>query len=125
MRVMIADDEPGVRALVRMTLDNEAYEIVEAEDGIQALRLARQLLPDLILLDVMMPGLSGLEVCAALKREGRTSGITIVMLSALAQDYDVEAGNAAGADTYFTKPFSPLQLLRRVDEVLGARPMLQ
>ncbi|MGH2688476.1 MAG: response regulator, partial [Actinomycetota bacterium] len=110
-------DEDGIRSLVRMTLESDAYEILEASDGAEALQLAREHRPDLLLLDVMMPGLTGLEVCRTLKSDPATAGITIVMLTARAQDSDREAGQEAGAESYFTKPFSPVALLRKVDEI--------
>lgn len=120
-KLLIADDEQGVRRLVRMTLESESYEIVEARDGAEALALAREHKPELMFLDVMMPEMSGVEVCETLKSEPDTAGITIIMLSAKAQDTDRDAGNAAGADDYFTKPFSPVALLTKVDEVLNSR----
>lgn len=115
--LLIADDEDGVRALVRMTLEGGDYEIVEAADGDEALALARERHPDLMLLDVMMPGLSGVEVCRTLKDDPATADLRIVILTAKAQDADREEGLTAGADDYFTKPFSPLTLIRKVDEV--------
>ena len=120
--LMIADDEPGVRALVRMTLEGGDYEIVEADNGDDALAMARSHRPDLLFLDVMMPGLSGVDVCRALKEDPTTRDIRIVLLTAMAQDGDREDGLTAGADDYFTKPFSPMTLIAKVDEVfLGAR----
>lgn len=120
-KLLIADDEDGVRSLVRMTLEADAYLILEARDADEALALAREERPDLMFLDVMMPGESGVEVCRALKADPRTAGITIVMLTAQAQDRDREDGLAAGADDYFTKPFSPVNLLSKVEEVFTAR----
>lgn len=120
-KLLIADDEPGIRRLVRMTLESENYEIVEAADGAEALAQAREHKPQLMFLDVMMPEMSGVEVCSALKSDPETADITIIMLSAKAQDADREAGRAAGADDYFTKPFSPIALLSKVDEVLEER----
>ena len=120
-KLLIADDEDGVRSLVRMTLEAETYEILEARDGDEALAVAREHRPELMFLDVMMPGSSGVEVCRTLKSEAATSGITIIMLTAQAQERDREDGMAAGADDYFTKPFSPVNLLSKVEQVLGAR----
>jgi DNA-binding response OmpR family regulator len=104
-----------------MTLDTGAYEIIEASDGEAALALAREHRPDLLLLDIMMPKLSGFEVCQALKENPATAGITIVMLTARAQESDRTHGEETGADDYFTKPFSPVALLRKVEDVLGER----
>ena len=119
-KLLIADDEEGVRSLVRMTLEADAYEILEARDGDEALAIAREHQPELVFLDVMMPGSSGVEVCRALKSDTETSGMTIIMLTAQAQERDREDGLAAGADDYFTKPFSPVTLLTKVEQVFGA-----
>jgi two-component system phosphate regulon response regulator PhoB len=118
-KLMIADDEAGVRSLVRMTLDTGDYEIIEAADGDEALALAREHRPELLLLDAMMPKRSGYDVCRELKDDPETTGTTVVMLTARAQESDRERGTAAGADDYFTKPFSPVALLEKVEEVLG------
>jgi two-component system phosphate regulon response regulator PhoB len=118
-KLLIADDESGIRSLVRMTLERDAYQIFEASDGEQALALAREHHPEVVLLDVMMPKLSGFEVCRALKDDPSTAEATVVMLTAKAQDSDRQQGIAAGADDYFTKPFSPLALLRKIDQVCG------
>ena len=116
-KLLIADDETGIRSLVRMTLAREQYEILEATDGEEALALAREHHPELVLLDVMMPGLTGFEVCRALKDDPATAQATVVMLSAKSQEEDRQQGLASGADDYFTKPFSPIALLRKIDEV--------
>ena len=121
-KLLIADDEAGVRALVRMTLEGGDYEIVEAVNGDEALAMARTHEPDLMFLDVMMPGLSGVDVCKTLKDDAHTRHIRIVLLTAMAQDSDREQGLAAGADDYFTKPFSPLTLIGKVDEVFQGAP---
>jgi CheY-like chemotaxis protein len=120
-KLLIADDEIGIRSLVRMTLESDTYEILEASDGDEALVMALEHLPELILLDVSMPGLSGLEVCRALKENPSTAAITVVLLTAMAQESDVAQGAAAGADDYFTKPFSPVALLQKVDEIFAGR----
>ena len=120
MKVLIADDELGIRSLVRMTLTDSRYEIVEAKDGEEALNMARRENPRIVFLDVNMPKRSGLEVCRALKGDAAAANMTIVMLTAMGQEADVEAGFEAGADDYFTKPFSPIALLRKVDEILDA-----
>jgi DNA-binding response OmpR family regulator len=117
--LLIADDESGIRSLVKMTLQRKQYEILEASDGEEALALARKYHPELVLLDVMMPGLTGFEVCRALKDDPATASATVVMLTAKAQDSDRAEGLAAGADDYFTKPFSPIALLRKIDDVYG------
>ena len=118
-KLLIVDDEEGVRSLVRMTLESDKYEILEARRGDDALKLVREHLPDLVLLDVMLPDTSGVDVCRALKSDPLTSFVTIVMLTAKAQNSDLEEAESAGADGYFTKPFSPVALLRRVDIIFG------
>jgi len=120
-KLLIADDEEGVRSLVRMTLTNPGYEIVEAADGAEALRLALEHRPELIFLDVEMPELSGFEVCRRLRASDEVKGSTIVMLTAMTQERDLEEGRLAGADAYFTKPFSPFALLAKVEEILPTR----
>jgi two-component system, OmpR family, phosphate regulon response regulator PhoB len=118
--LLIVDDEDGVRALVRMTLDGEGYEILEARDGAEALAAARKHHPDLVLLDVMLPDLSGIEVCRALKGDPLMSSTTVVMLTAKTQQSDLGEADDAGADGYFTKPFSPIALIKKVESILGA-----
>jgi DNA-binding response OmpR family regulator len=118
-KLLIVDDEDGVRALVRMTLDNGAYQIIEASEGFEALDLAREHLPDLVLLDVMLPDLSGMDVCRKIKDDPDLASTTVVMLTARAQTSDVGDAEEAGADGYFTKPFSPIALTRKVESILG------
>jgi CheY-like chemotaxis protein len=122
-KILIADDEQPLRLLVRATLEDESgegrYKIIEAADGNEALEMARRERPELILLDIQMPGLSGLEVCKILKNDPATSHLMIVMLTAKGQQSDRERGLAVGADDYFAKPFSPLELLQLVDGVMG------
>jgi CheY-like chemotaxis protein len=118
-KILIAEDDPTVRSLIRMTLDSGQAEIFEVEDGIEALEVARRELPELIFLDWSMPGRSGIEVCRALRAEPLTADIKVVMLTARSDSHDREEGFAAGVDEYVTKPFSPLHLLDKVIEVLG------
>lgn len=117
-RVLIVEDQSDIRKLIRMTLEFEAYEIHEAADGAQGLRLARALKPDVLLLDVMMPGeLDGLQVCQALRADEATRAIKVVLLTARGQARDREAGQQAGADEYLVKPFSPLQLIDTIERL--------
>jgi two-component system, OmpR family, phosphate regulon response regulator PhoB len=118
-KLLIVDDEEGVRALVRMTLNTNEYQILEASDGSQALGLARDHHPDLVLLDVMLPDLSGIDICRELKGDPDMASTTIVMLTAKAQSSDYGEAEDAGADGYFTKPFSPIALIQKVESVLG------
>jgi two-component system phosphate regulon response regulator PhoB len=120
-KILIVDDQPSVRELVSVTLEIGPYQILTAENGDQALNLAQAELPDLMLLDIQMPGgkLDGLEVCRALKSSERTKGIHIIMLTAKGQNWDKEAGYDVGANDYFVKPFSPLELMNKVEAVLS------
>ena len=113
--ILIADDEPNIVELVRVTLEDERIRVVEALDGETALGLAETHRPDLVLLDVNLPDMSGLDVCAQLRREPRFASTKIVMLTAAAQADDVARGLAAGADHYLTKPFSPVRLLGLIE----------
>ncbi len=118
-KILIAEDDAAVRSLIRMTLDSGQTEILEVDDGAAALELARSELPELIFLDWSMPGSTGIEVCRALRENPETAQIKVVLLTARSERGDREAGFEAGADDYITKPFSPLQLLDKVTEVLG------
>jgi DNA-binding response OmpR family regulator len=118
LTVLIVDDEPHIVDLVRVTLEDEQVRVVAAADGTGALDLAARLDPDLVLLDVNLPDLSGLEVCRRLRADPRSAGARIVMLTAAAQQDDVARGLAAGADQYLTKPFSPVRLLTLVEALL-------
>ncbi|MRR11048.1 response regulator [bacterium] len=118
-RVLIADDEPHIRRLVSFTLGKGGFEIIEATDGGEAWDLARSELPDIVLLDVMMPVMTGYEVLEKLKADPATRDIPVVMLSAKSQQTEVQAGLAGGACEYICKPFTPKDLVQRVTELLG------
>ncbi len=119
-KVLLADDEEAVLALVEATLDGDGrYRIILASNGEEAVRVAVREQPDLLFLDVLMPGMDGYELCRLLKGKTVTAPIKVIMLTALAQDHERREGMEAGADLYFTKPFSPTALLKKVDEVLG------
>ena len=123
-KVLIADDQPNMRQLVRLTLESGHFEILEAKDGDAALEVARAERPDLLFLDWTMPGLAGVEVCRALREDPATAGIRIVMLTARSQDSDRALAEEMGADDYITKPFSPIELLEKVRDVLGPEALL-
>jgi DNA-binding response OmpR family regulator len=116
--ILIVDDEPPILDLVRFTLEDADVRVVEASDGAEALLLARRIKPDLVLLDVQMPRLDGLEVCRQLRLEPALARTPIVMLTAAGQEADRARGREAGADEYLTKPFSPLALLALVEALV-------
>jgi CheY-like chemotaxis protein len=116
--VLIADDESSIRLLVHATIESDDYKVVEAADGAQAWALTKELKPSLVLLDVQMPGQSGLEVLRSIKADPNLKATRVILLTSKAQERDIEVGLIAGADFYLTKPFSPLDLLTRVEEAL-------
>jgi two-component system phosphate regulon response regulator PhoB len=119
-RVLIVEDQTDIRKLIRMTLEFESYEIHEACDGAFGLRMAQAVRPDLMLLDVMMPGeMDGLQVCQAIKADAALKHVKIILLTARGQARDREAGEQAGADEYLVKPFSPLQLIDTIERLLS------
>lgn len=117
--VLVAEDDADIRDLVAFKLEQAGYEVITAEDGPSALAAARRSAPDLAVLDVSMPGMSGLDVCRQLRADPTTATIPIIMLTARAQERDVEDGLTAGADDYMIKPFSPRELVARVHTQLG------
>jgi len=120
-RVLIVEDQADIRKLIRMTLEFEPYEIHEASDGVGGLRRAGELKPDVILLDVMMPGeLDGLQVCARVRANPELKNTRVVLLTARGQIQDRDAGQQAGADEYLIKPFSPLQLIETLERLMPA-----
>ena len=113
--VLIVEDQAEIRKLIRMTLEFEPYEIHEAADGATGLRMAGEIQPEVMLLDVMMPGeLDGLQVCRRVRDDPLLSGTRVLLLSARGQLRDRQAGELAGADEYLIKPFSPLQLVETI-----------
>lgn len=112
--VLVAEDDADIRDLVAFKLAQSGYDVTTAEDGRDALTAARDQLPDIAVLDIAMPGLSGLDVCRLLRAEPATSRMLILLLTAKAQEQDVETGFDAGADDYVVKPFSPRELVTRI-----------
>jgi DNA-binding response OmpR family regulator len=119
--VLVADDDKDILALVAFRLERSGYEVVTAVDGEEALRLARERTPDLVVLDVMMPKLTGYDVTRELRADEATSRIPVILLTARVQEADVARGFEAGADDYVKKPFSPQELRARVQAILGRR----
>ena len=117
-KILIVDDEPDVVELVQFNLKTAGFLVVTAEDGREALQTAQSARPDLIILDVMLPELDGLEVCKILRRDPATAAVPIIMLTARAEEVDRVLGLELGADDYLTKPFSPRELVLRVKGLL-------
>jgi len=117
-KILAADDEPDALELIEVNLKNAGYDVLVAADGREALHKARAALPDLILLDIMLPEMDGLEVCKALRRDAATASLPIIMLTARAAEIDRVLGLELGADDYITKPFSPRELVLRVKNLL-------
>ena len=118
--ILVVDDQVEVRELVEVTLMSEDYQILQAQGGEEAVEIARTERPDLIIMDIMMPGrIDGVEATRVLKSDPDTKACPIIMLTSKGQQEDQERGRKAGADDYFIKPFSPLALARKVEEVLG------
>ncbi len=117
-KVLIVDDEKDLVDLVRYNLEKEGFQCLLASDGLTALRLAREQRPGLLILDLMLPGLDGLEICRQLRRDPMTASLPIIMLTAKAAEVDRVVGLEVGADDYIVKPFSPRELVARVKAVL-------
>lgn len=117
-KILVVEDEPDIRKLVHYNLTQDHYKVVEAENGDQALKLIQRDKPSLVILDLMMPGMSGLEVCRVLRGQDETAKLPILMLTAKAGESDRVLGLELGADDYLAKPFSPRELVARVRAIL-------
>jgi two-component system alkaline phosphatase synthesis response regulator PhoP len=117
-KVLVVDDEEHIVELLKFNLVNSGYKVITAYNGIEALEIVNKELPDLVLLDLMIPGMDGLDVCKEIKRNKETSSISIIMLTARSEELDKIIGLELGADDYITKPFSVRELLARVKAVL-------
>jgi CheY-like chemotaxis protein len=117
-RILIVEDHPTMREAMRLVLEGEGFDIDEASDGAQALASVQEDRPDLVLLDMSIPGVSGPEVLAAVKNDPATNEVRVIVVTATGEEGRA-AAMASGADHYFTKPFSPIALLNAVEEVLG------
>ena len=117
--VLIADDEPNIVVSLEFLMQREGYAVHIARDGTEALAAIRRERPDLVLLDVMMPGMNGFDICQAVRADAARAGTRIVMLTAKGRDTDVAKGTALGADAYVTKPFSTRELAETVRRLLG------
>ncbi|GAA2244489.1 response regulator transcription factor [Streptomyces indiaensis] len=117
--VLVADDDADIRELVAFKLTQSGHEVTAVEDGLQALQAVRELKVDIALLDIRMPGISGLDLCRQLRAAPETASLPIILITARSQEGDIEDGFAAGADDYVIKPFSPRELSSRVEAVLA------
>lgn len=120
-KVMVCDDDLHVIETVGLVAREEGYDVISAEDGREGLALAREQHPDLLFLDVMMGGKDGLEVCQELKSDPATRHIYVILLTAMGQATDTEKGYCAGADEYYSKPYSPRHLRKRLHEILDTQ----
>jgi len=116
--ILVAEDERDIRELIAFTLQFAGHQITQAANGAEAVELAPQIKPDLIMMDVRMPKMTGYEACEALKQNDEVKDIPVVFLSAKGQDEEIEAGLGAGAVAYILKPFAPDELTRRIGEIL-------
>ncbi len=116
--VLVADDDPDIRELVSFKLERAGHEVVAVADGPSAVAAALESPPDIAIIDVTMPGLSGLQVCAALRDDPRTAAVPLILLTARAHADDAHRGLQAGAVAYVTKPFSPRELVQQVESLL-------
>jgi phosphate regulon transcriptional regulator PhoB len=117
-KILVVEDEPDIRKLVQYNLTQERFSVLEAEDGEQALKLLQRERPNLVILDLMLPGVSGLELCKLLKQRSETAKLPILMLTAKAGEADRIVGLEMGADDYLAKPFSPREMVARVRAIL-------
>ena len=124
-KVLIVEDEPAIASLLRYNLERQGFRVREAADGEEALLMVKEERPDIVILDWMLPSVSGLEVCRALRRDRDLKGLSIIMLTARGEEEDRIRGLDSGADDYVTKPFSPSEMVARVRAVLRrSRPAL-
>ena len=117
-RILVVEDDEDIQQLLKYNLAKEGYQVTGVASGEEAIKVLKSNLPDLVLLDLMLPGIDGLEVCRLLKREARTSQVPIIMLTAKGEEADIVTGLELGADDYITKPFSPRVMLARVRTAL-------
>jgi len=118
-RILVVDDEPSIARLIKMSLSVDGYEAVTATSGFEAMERVEEKKPDLVILDIMMPGMNGYEVCAELKSKPETLNIKVVFLTAKGDSGDAERGFTLGAVDYIIKPFDPEELLEKVRSILG------
>ena len=124
-KIVIVEDEPDILEVLSYNLKREGYEVFTAGDGMRGLALIRKEAPDLVLLDLMLPGMDGVEICSTIKKEPQTQNALIIMVTAKGEESDIVLGLGVGADDYITKPFSPKELVARVKAVLRRGVMVE
>lgn len=117
-KILIADDEGNIQELIKFNLEKNGYKIFCAKDGVEALKMAREIIPDLILLDIMLPAMDGYDVCKEIRRDNSLNGVPIIMITAKCEEFDKILGLELGADDYITKPFSIRELVARVKAMI-------
>jgi len=120
-RILIVDDEPNIVLALELLMKKEGYEVHTVDDGDRAVQAAKELRPDLILLDIILPKMDGYEVCQRIRSDALLKDVSIIMLTAKGREVEREKGLALGADHYITKPFSTRQVVMKVKEILAAR----
>jgi DNA-binding response OmpR family regulator len=118
-RILVIEDDPAISRLVDYSLRHEGYDVIAATNGLEGIRKAHDEAPDLIILDVMLPGMDGFEICHQLRAEPDTAGLPILMFSAKAQEIDKNTGLKVGADDYLSKPAAPAEIVSRVARLLA------
>jgi DNA-binding response OmpR family regulator len=117
-KIVVIEDEPDILEVLSYNLKREGYEVFNASDGLRGLALVKREVPDLVLLDLMLPGIDGVEICSTIKKDAQTSSTLIIMVTAKGEESDIVLGLGVGADDYISKPFSPKELVARVKAVL-------
>jgi DNA-binding response OmpR family regulator len=124
-RILVIEDDPATSRLVDYSLRHEGYEVLRASNGLEGIRMAVSEAPDLVILDVMLPGLDGFEICHRLKGEAATARLPILMFSAKAQEIDKATGLKVGADEYLTKPAAPADIVATVQKLLAKKGLAE
>jgi two-component system alkaline phosphatase synthesis response regulator PhoP len=122
-KILVIEDDPATSRLVEYSLRHQGYEVVKASNGLEGIRMARSEAPDLVILDVMLPGLDGFEICHRLRSDAATARLPILMFSAKAQEIDKTTGLKVGADEYLTKPAAPADIVARVQKLLAKKDL--
>jgi two-component system alkaline phosphatase synthesis response regulator PhoP len=120
-KILVIEDDPATSRLVDYSLRHEGYQVITASNGLEGVRKALSESPDLVILDVMLPGMDGFEICHRLRSEPTTANLPILMFSAKAQEIDKETGIKVGADDYLTKPAAPAEIVSRVEKLLAKK----